>query len=427
MSRFSQPNTVAIFGSKNESSKSIKIPDISKELEKYNRWLKAGGNNAESFATTLDAGIVKDYFAQVKDGVASVEDFTKFAGSAADAAGSLASNASSASIGTSLLNGALGGLAGIAANLVIDLIVTGITNLINAQENAIKKADEALTNLERRRESLQNNRSTINEISGDYERLADGDESSIYPPVKRHSSQLVSELPVQPIDGKPHPAGVVAIYSGEIVVRAAGFLGACGHSVPAGGENMSFIGDFLLLQGAEELQRIFHRHAVVLHRVPHEGGAGLFADPLVQRKILIARGALFAAADVFDGFHMGIFICRNHRISQNHGIGAVFSPVVVIDLQKLRGVPHGAKRAGQMTAGGKAADGNMLRVYPPFLMAADCPHGLGKLPQGQKILCLFLGGIGEDKDIIPPGKEGDRHRVCFSLRYDRISAAGTDH
>lgn len=95
-------------------------------------------------------------------------------GSAADAAGSLATNAASASFGTNLLNGALGGLAGIAANLVIDLIVTGITDLINAQENAIKKADEALANLEERRESLQNNRTTINEISGDYERLADG-------------------------------------------------------------------------------------------------------------------------------------------------------------------------------------------------------------------------------------------------------------
>lgn len=86
----------------------------------------------------------------------------------------MATNAGSASIGTNLLNGALGSLVGVAANLAIDLIITGITNLINAQENAIKKADEALANLEERRESLQNNRTTINEISGDYERLADG-------------------------------------------------------------------------------------------------------------------------------------------------------------------------------------------------------------------------------------------------------------
>lgn len=86
----------------------------------------------------------------------------------------MATNAGSASIGTSLLNGALGSLVGVAANLAIDLIITGITNLINAQENAIKKADEALANLEERRESLQNNRTTINELSDDYQRLADG-------------------------------------------------------------------------------------------------------------------------------------------------------------------------------------------------------------------------------------------------------------
>lgn len=132
------------------------------------------GESPQDFAKTLDAGVIKDYFAQIKNGAASVEDFTKFAGGAADAAGALATNAGSASIGTNLLNGALGGLVGVAANLAIDLIITGITNLINAQENAIKKADEALANLEERRESLQNNRTTINEISGDYERLADG-------------------------------------------------------------------------------------------------------------------------------------------------------------------------------------------------------------------------------------------------------------
>lgn len=86
----------------------------------------------------------------------------------------MASKATSASIGTDLLNGALGGLAGIAANLAIDLIITGITNLINAQENAIKRADEALSNLKDNRESLKSNKSTIDEISGDYERLASG-------------------------------------------------------------------------------------------------------------------------------------------------------------------------------------------------------------------------------------------------------------
>lgn len=64
----------------------------------------------------------------------------------------LSSASESASVATNLLNGALGGLIGMAANLAIDLIVTGITNLINAQENAIKKANEALANLEERRE-----------------------------------------------------------------------------------------------------------------------------------------------------------------------------------------------------------------------------------------------------------------------------------
>ncbi len=75
---------------------------------------------------------------------------------------------------TSGFTGAFGGIAGTVIDIGMDLIVSGITDLINAQENAIKKADEALVSLEKRRETLQNSKSTIKDISSEYERLADG-------------------------------------------------------------------------------------------------------------------------------------------------------------------------------------------------------------------------------------------------------------
>lgn len=165
-----------IFGSSSSKSSNAKASaiDISTELKLYSDYLKNGKKETESFFSLINNENVKKYFLNLNGGAASAEGFAEFMNGAADAAGSLATNAGSASIGTSLLNGALGSLVGVAANLAIDLIVTGIINLINAQENAIKKADEALANLEERRESLQNNRTAINEISGDYQRLADG-------------------------------------------------------------------------------------------------------------------------------------------------------------------------------------------------------------------------------------------------------------
>ena len=59
----------------------------------------------------------------------------------------------------------------------ISLAVKGIDKLVNAQENAIAKADEAISNFEEQRTSLQNNKSTIDEISSDYAKLSQGVDS----------------------------------------------------------------------------------------------------------------------------------------------------------------------------------------------------------------------------------------------------------
>lgn len=62
-------------------------------------------------------------------------------------------------------------------SLAISVIVSGIQKLANAQEDAIAKADEFISKFEEQRDSLTSNKQTIDSISSDYQKLAQGVDS----------------------------------------------------------------------------------------------------------------------------------------------------------------------------------------------------------------------------------------------------------
>ena len=104
----------------------------------------------------------------------------------------------------------------------------------------------------------------------------------------------------------------------------ASLLGADGQAVSAGGEEMGLIGHFRFLKGGHQFQAVFRRHTIVCDSVPQKSGACPFIYVPVQGKIGVARRSLPAAADIFKGFHMSIFVRGDYRISQDHGVGPVF-------------------------------------------------------------------------------------------------------
>ena len=85
--------------------------------------------------------------------------------------------AKTSTIGLTIAETALNAAIGLGIGAVVIFVTTGISKLVNAQEDAIEKADEALSKFNEQREALSSNKSTIDEISSDYARLSQGVDS----------------------------------------------------------------------------------------------------------------------------------------------------------------------------------------------------------------------------------------------------------
>ena len=82
-----------------------------------------------------------------------------------------------ASVGLKALSIAGNMLLSMGISLAISVVVNGIQKLANAQEDAIAKADEFISKFEEQRDSLTSNKQTIDSISSDYQKLAQGVDS----------------------------------------------------------------------------------------------------------------------------------------------------------------------------------------------------------------------------------------------------------
>ncbi len=79
-----------------------------------------------------------------------------------------------AAIKATALNAAMNAIASFGIGMAIQLAINAIDDLVHAQERAIEKANEFISTVEEQRQSLSDNKNTIDSIKDDYERLADG-------------------------------------------------------------------------------------------------------------------------------------------------------------------------------------------------------------------------------------------------------------
>lgn len=85
--------------------------------------------------------------------------------------------AKAAEIGFKALSVASNMLLSIGISMAISAIISGLESLANAQENAIEKANEFIDKFEEQRDALKSNKESIDSMSEDYERLANGVDS----------------------------------------------------------------------------------------------------------------------------------------------------------------------------------------------------------------------------------------------------------
>lgn len=135
-------------------------------VEKYNKAIQDTLNPVTAYYRALDDGTgttvkcnkaTRDLISSAKGAAVSQESM-----STALKATSLSSKA--AAVGMKALSIAGNMLVGIGIGLAINLIVTGISKLVNAQKDAIEKANELASSWKEQRNALESNKKTIDSI-----------------------------------------------------------------------------------------------------------------------------------------------------------------------------------------------------------------------------------------------------------------------
>ena len=158
----------SVFSSSKGISNNIISNDQLQILRNWNNAVKHGCTNQETFNRIIaDADEnTKMYFAGLNKGKGSVEGLKN------------AQNATETStIGLTIAQTALNTAINMGIGLAISYAIKGISKLINYQKELIDKSQEAISVFEESRDALTNNKQTIDEISSDYTRLAQGVDS----------------------------------------------------------------------------------------------------------------------------------------------------------------------------------------------------------------------------------------------------------
>ena len=189
----------------------------------------------------------------------------------------------------------------------------------------------------------------------------------------------------QPGDAVLHPvAGPVRDH------HAAALQGriACGIAVGAVAVDVAFKARLIPVEGLQHIQGILDGNHAVGTRGEEEAGAGLLIDHLGN------------AGDVDADLQRGL--APEDRIAEDGGVGAVLG--------------HDRRRAGQVPAGGKADDGDLVRYHMPFLRPrADHGHGLLVILQGPRPAEMLPCGIAQNEGLKARLQIGHGHRLGLAV------------
>ena len=124
---------------------------------------------------------------------------------------------------------------------------------------------------------------------------------------------------------------------------------------------MKLVGDFVPGKSHGQQKTVFYRHDLVLGGMPEESGRCCAVHMFGKVEPAVFRSAFFGAADILDGIDLGEgIICGDDRISEDHGIRAN-GVILAVDCQKFWVVIQCTKGCGQVSAGGKAHNGDLVR------------------------------------------------------------------
>ena len=170
---------------------------FNKDFDTYKRnWQNANGvgGKLKSIISSNDVNCIKAFNTQISNGIKPSEAYKNTMVNCSNAAKQEAvaiakgnstlqeaeqalNSAESSTIGLTIAQTALNAVIGLGVGLLINLAVKGISKVINYQQDLIDKSEEAISAFEESRDSLSNNKQTIDDISSDYAKLSQGVDS----------------------------------------------------------------------------------------------------------------------------------------------------------------------------------------------------------------------------------------------------------
>lgn len=170
---------------------------FNKDWNTYKRnWQNADGvrGKLKSIISSNDVNCIKEFNTQISNGIKPSEAYKNTMVNCSKAAKQEAvaiakgnstlqeaeqalDSAESSTIGLTIAHTALNAVIGLGVGLLVNFAVKRISKLINYQQDLIDKSEEAISVFEESRDSLSNTKQTIDDISSDYAKLAQGVDS----------------------------------------------------------------------------------------------------------------------------------------------------------------------------------------------------------------------------------------------------------
>lgn len=145
-------------------------------ISEYNSLLSKSIEEQSDFITKLKASdaSLAGYLETVDDGSASFKDYKAYCKQAGIETKTLGTTSKVASIGVTLLNTAINMLISLGITLVIQGIITAITHLANATEEAVERTNELNGAFKEFKETNSDNIKTLESLKGEFEELSKG-------------------------------------------------------------------------------------------------------------------------------------------------------------------------------------------------------------------------------------------------------------
>lgn len=145
-------------------------------IDEYNSLLGQSIDSQSDFITTLKASDVNlaNYLDTVKDGTASFKGYKAYCKQAGVETKTLGATSKVASIGVTLLNTAINMLISLGITLVIQGIISALTSLANATEEAVERTEELNGAFKEFKETNTDNIKTLESLKGEFDELSKG-------------------------------------------------------------------------------------------------------------------------------------------------------------------------------------------------------------------------------------------------------------